>query len=125
MSLIVNFPARYAFTNPDGTLTMEASRMLREWFARIGGSNASDLSAIETLLSALTISVNDDKINLAFDDSIAIFAELRKSVESQESPIDYSAQIAEMKKEIEELRQMILFSAQPAAKQEDIYDTVF
>lgn len=122
---ISNFQTRFAFTNADGTLTMEASRMLREWFVRIGGPNTTDLSAIETLLSALTISVNDDKINLAFNDSTAVFAELRKAVESQESPIDYSSQIAEIKKEIEELRQMITFTSPPAASTGDVYDAIF
>jgi len=122
---ISNFQTRFAFTNADGTLTMEASRMLREWFVRIGGPNTTDLSTIESLLSALTISVNDDKINLAFNDSTAIFAELRKAIEPQESPIDYSAQIAELKKEIKELRQMIAFTPQPAASAGDVYETVF
>lgn len=104
---------------------MEASRMFREWFARIGGANSSDLSVIEALLSALTISVNDDKIELAFDDSSAIIAELRKAIESMPQPIDYSAQIAELKKEIEELRQVVAFTQNPTATTGDAYDTVF
>lgn len=105
MTTITNFQARFAFTNPDGTLTMEASRMFREWFARIGGSNSSDLSAIETLLSALTISVNDDKIELAFDENAVAIAELRN--------------------EIAELRQMLSFSQQTENKPSDVYTTVF
>jgi hypothetical protein len=104
---------------------MEASRMFRDWFIRIGGPNSTDLSTIESLLSALTISVNDDKINLAFNDSTAIFAELRKAIESQQPPIDYSSQIAEMKKEIEELRQMIAFAPTPAINAGDVYVSIF
>lgn len=122
---ISNFQTRFAFTNADGTLTPEASRMLREWFVRIGGPNTTDLSSIETLLSALTISVNDDKINLAFNDSTAVIAELHRAIESQESPIDYSAQISEMKKEIDELRQLIAFTPPPAASAGDVYDAIF
>jgi hypothetical protein len=114
MSLIVNFPARYAFTNADGTLTPEAYRMLREWFVRIGGTNTSDLSEIESML-----------LNLAFNDSTAMFAELRKAIESQDPPVDYSAQIAELKKEIDELRRMIAFTSPPPVIAGDVYASIF
>lgn len=105
MSLIANFQARFAFVQPDGTLTPEAARMLREWFARIGGSNAIDLTAVISLLAALTISVNDDKIVLAFD--------------------PHAAAIADLKNEIAELRQLIAFTPPPAAASGDVYDSIF
>jgi ABC-type cobalt transport system substrate-binding protein len=78
---ISNFQTRFAFTNADGTLTSEASRMLREWFVRIGGPNSTDLSAIESLLAALTVTVGGGLIDLAFTDQAAEIAELRKDVE--------------------------------------------
>lgn len=111
MSLIANFPARFTFTNPDGTLTPEAARMLREWFARIGGSNATDLTAVISLLAGLTISVNDDKIDASFSDASAAFAELAKATEARDDYQDVSG-IAELRKDIEDLKAQ--FSGTPA-----------
>lgn len=103
MSTINSFQSRFQFTNPDGTLTAEASRMLREWFARLGGSSATDLSSITTLLSELTISVHDDKINLSFDESAAQIAELKKAVDELRELIPASSANANLINRINDL----------------------
>lgn len=102
MTTIQNFQQRFRFVNSDGTLTPEASRMLRDWFARIGGPDSISLTEVVALLTAiqveiiaiqneatalgievdvLTESVNDDKIELSFVDRASDIAELRKTIE--------------------------------------------
>lgn len=103
MSTINSFQSRFQFVNSDGTLTAEASRMLREWFTRLGGSSATDLSSITTLLSELTISVHDDKINLSFDKSAAQIAELKKAVDELRDLIPASNANAYLIKRIDDL----------------------
>jgi tetrahydromethanopterin S-methyltransferase subunit B len=103
MSTINNFQTRFAFVNADGTLTPEASRMLREWFSRIGGTSSHDVSTIADLLADLTISVNDDKINLSFDDSAAQIAELKKAVDELRDLIPASSANAHLISRIDDL----------------------
>jgi hypothetical protein len=44
---LIDFPARFAFVNPDGTLTTEARRMMRGWYITIvEPANASEIAAI-------------------------------------------------------------------------------
>lgn len=44
---LIDFPARFAFVNPDGTLTPEARKMLRGWFVTIEEpATASEIAAI-------------------------------------------------------------------------------
>ena len=107
MSTINSFQTRFQFTNSDGTLTAEASRMLRQWFARLGGTSATDLSAITTLLAELTISVNDDKINLVFDGSAAKISELKKAVDELRELIPVSNANAYLIKRIDDLETRI------------------
>lgn len=47
---IPNFQARFVFTNPDGTLTMEALRFLRMWFERLGGPNALSITELTEIV---------------------------------------------------------------------------
>lgn len=52
---IINFPARFAFVNPDGTLTMEALRLLRQWFGAIGGSSSGTTTIISQGLAMMPL----------------------------------------------------------------------
>ena len=105
MTDIVEFPARFAFTNTnDGTLTPEARRMLRGWFLRVGGSSG--------------ISAEDLAVMMAFVEPV------EANQQDVQLVPDHGAAIAELKKEIEELRRSLDFVA-PLPIKEDVYVTVF
>jgi hypothetical protein len=105
MTTIVDFPARFAFINTsDGTLTPEARRMLRGWFARIGGRDG--------------VSAEDLAVMLAFVGPVDVWQD-----EIQAAP-DHGAAIAELQKQIEELRQALAF-VNPLQVKEDVYASIF
>jgi hypothetical protein len=54
---IVDFPARFAFVNPDGTLTSEARRMLRGWFMALEEpASSNDVMAVNVFAPRQTTS---------------------------------------------------------------------
>lgn len=78
---LLSFPARIPITSKGDIASVEFYRFLTEAIARMGGTTGNDLASVISLLAALTVSVNDDKIELAFTDHSAEIAELRKDVE--------------------------------------------
>lgn len=86
-------------------------RFLSDLFNRVGGIEAASVTEISNLLDALTISVNDDKIEIAFINPESQIAELQKKIDalqSQSSLEVYSqSYIFELKKQTEDLAQQI------------------
>lgn len=101
--IITNFPVRYAFTNPDGTLTTEAARMLRGWFARIGGETGISAADLE-LINAFTV--------------------FPATNTSTPDPVDYSAEIAYLRQCIDQLQNRMDFVT-PPTQQQDVYGSIF
>lgn len=100
MSQISDFPARYAFTNSDGTLTTEARRMLRAWFTRIGGSSGASVADIE-LLSLFEPVQQPSEQAIEWAQVVSIGAQ------ADYSPPDLSAVVFELVKEIDALKLQI------------------
>lgn len=98
-------PARVAFLDANGQISRVWLTFLSDLMTRVGGSNAADLTSVIALLAALTISVNDDKVNAAFDGQ--------------------QAQMAELQKQIDDLRLELALLNQPITTKEDVYDSVF
>jgi len=120
MSLIGNFPARFAFTNPDGTLTMEALKLMREWFNRIGGANGITTEDLDILaqftpqttkqpdnLDWLPVTVPQQNIEFQEPSLIATVAELAKTVADLKLQIEAlesnTAEVAKVKNFCQEL----------------------
>lgn len=77
----INFPARFAFVNPDdGTLTMEALRLLRTWFDRLGGSTGVSVADVDLLAQFQTQSDVSQSTNDFTQQADPSFAELKKEV---------------------------------------------
>lgn len=91
--MIDNFQTRFRFTNPDGTLTPEASRMLLTQFKQLGGYNGVTNADLE-MLSVFTPSPD---------------AETQKSVSTLENnpAPNYASAVAELGKRITNLQHEI------------------
>lgn len=91
MTRINEFQVRFQFTDADGRLTLEASRFLRDWFNRIGGSNGIDVEGLDVLASYTAPQDNGtqiDELRARLDEMQGVRAELaslRQRVEANEN----------------------------------------
>lgn len=112
MTTIQNFQQRFRFVNSDGTLTPEASRMLRDWFKRIGGPDAIDFDEIMAILTAIQveiIAIQDEATALGLEvDDVGLRVE---SIESAPLPEDKTAAISALESHIYQMPQQQIVEA--------------
>lgn len=111
MTTIVALPtARELFIDPStGENSRFWYRFLSDLFNRVGGIEASSVGELATLLSALTVRVNGNEIDLSFNENISILAELTKIINDLQREISTPFNLsAELQKQINDL--YVIFS---------------
>lgn len=101
---LINFPSRFAFVNPDGTLTTEALRMLRKWFVTLGGPNGATVADVDLLAQF-------DAAPAAAPENAIEFAPVAEKVQQLESQIEAAqSALAELRKSLESLAVDLMFT---------------
>ncbi len=119
MTTIQNFQQRFRFVNSDGTLTPEASRMLRDWFARIGGPDSINLTEVLALLTAIQVEIlaiqsEATALGLEVDDlgiEVDNIGFRVDGIESAPLPADNSAVISSLESHIYQMPQQQIVEA--------------